>query len=144
MILSLAESYLCLYLVGYTTRYNENHVDYQKGKTDMATISLDNHVITTINIFTFEPENQQRGLELLVAIATQLRKEIPGFVAAHFHKSVDGTRVVNYAQYSSHEALQMGTTKLMGELAQTPLLIELRAIATPDTREYEVCTILEG
>lgn len=45
-------------------------------------------------LFVAEPENQQRGLELLIELARLLRKEIPGFVSANFHKSVDGTRVM--------------------------------------------------
>ncbi|EFH85796.1 putative quinol monooxygenase [Ktedonobacter racemifer] len=109
----------------------------------MGTISQDNDVVTTINTFTFEPENQQRGLELLIEIARMLRMEVPGFVSANFHASVDGTRVVNYAQYSSHEALQVATAKVF-EKADTPLLVELRQIATPDSREYKVRAILEG
>ncbi|MBO0778172.1 MAG: antibiotic biosynthesis monooxygenase [Ktedonobacteraceae bacterium] len=108
----------------------------------MATISLDNHVVTTINTFTVAPENQQRALELLVEIARRLRKEVPGFVSAHFHKSVDGTRVVNYAQYASQEAVQTAITKVLS-WAEVPVVAELRQMATPDNRVYELCTILE-
>ncbi|QBD75840.1 antibiotic biosynthesis monooxygenase [Ktedonosporobacter rubrisoli] len=109
----------------------------------MATISLNRDIVTTINTFTFEPENQQRGLELLIELARTLRKEVPGFLAAHFHTSVDGTRVVNYAQYDSHEALEAAGAKIFAN-AESPLLLELRQIATPDSREYKVRTILEG
>ena len=110
----------------------------------MATISLNMDVVTTINTFTFEPENQQRGLELLVEIARILRKAVPGFLSAHFHMSIDGTRVVNYAQYASHEALEATTTKIFSAQEMLPLLDELRKIATPDSREYQVRVILEG
>lgn len=109
----------------------------------MATISTTNNVVTTINTFTVEPQQQQRALELLVEIARQVRAAVPGFLSANFHKSVDGTRVVNYAQYSSQDALQEATTKILGE-NKLPQLAELREIATPDSRAYEVCTILEG
>src|SRR5579884_2875310 len=98
----------------------------------MATISLNNAVVTTINTFTVEPENQARALELLVEIARQLRKTVPGFVSANFHKSVDGTRVVNYAQYTDHEAAQAVGTKITGEMVDEPIVVELRNIATPD------------
>ncbi|GHO56196.1 antibiotic biosynthesis monooxygenase [Ktedonobacter robiniae] len=124
--------------------YNQIVREYlRKGKTAMTTISENNDVVTTINTFMFEPENQQRGLELLVEIAKMIRKEVPGFLSANFHMSVDGTRVVNYAQYSSHEAFQVATAKVF-EKADTSLLIELRQIATPDAHEYKVRTILEG
>lgn len=109
----------------------------------MAIIALNKSVVTTINTFTVAPENQERALELLVEIARMLRKEVPGFLAAHFHKSIDGTRVVNYAQYDSREALEAATTKIF-ERSDLPLLTEIRRIATPDACEYEVCVILEG
>jgi quinol monooxygenase YgiN len=109
----------------------------------MATISTTNNVVTTINTFTVEPHQQQRALELLIEIARQLRAAVPGFLSANFHKSVDGTRVVNYAQYSSQEAVQEVTAKILGN-TENPQLSELREIATPDARTYEVCVILEG
>src|SRR5881227_632806 len=98
----------------------------------MAIISLNRAVVTTINTFTVAPENQQRALELLVDLARMLRKEEPGFLAAHFHKSADGTRVVNYAQYDSRETLERTAAKIFAR-AEMPLLAELRQIATPDT-----------
>lgn len=109
----------------------------------MATISTTNNVVTTITTFTVEPHQQQRALELLIEIARQLRAVVPGFLSANFHKSVDGTRVVNYAQYSSQEAVQEVTAKILGN-TEIPQLTELREIATPDARTYEVCAILEG
>jgi len=110
----------------------------------MATISLNKNVVTTINTFTFEPEHQQRGLELLVELARILRKEVPGLLAAHFHTSIDGTRVVNYAQYVSREALEAATAKIFSAPEMIPLVAEIREIAAPDSREYEVRVVLEG
>ena len=108
----------------------------------MTTISLDHPVATTINTFTVAPHNQRRALALLVEIARRLRREVPGFVSANFHTSVDGTRVVNYAQYASQEVVQAVTAKVI-EWAEDPVVAELRQMATPDTRRYELCTILE-
>jgi hypothetical protein len=115
----------------------------KKENKAMTTISLNNPVVTTINTFTVAPEDQQRALELLVALSAQLKETIPGIVSANFHKSADGTRVVNYAQYTSEGAVQAVTAKIF-EMAETPLVAEIRKIATPDSRTYELCTIIEG
>ncbi|MEH2394931.1 MAG: antibiotic biosynthesis monooxygenase [Nostoc sp.] len=64
----------------------------------MTTISKDNQVITLINVFTVEPENQQRLVEMLVEATEKTMKHLPGFVSANIHKSSDGVRVTNYAQ----------------------------------------------
>ncbi|GHO76556.1 hypothetical protein KSD_43270 [Ktedonobacter sp. SOSP1-85] len=109
----------------------------------MTNISTTRRVVTTINTFTVEPQQQQRALELLIEIARQLRATVPGFLSANFHKSIDGTRVVNYAQYHSQEAVEEVTIKILRD-TENPQLAELRKIATPDMRTYEVCAILEG
>ena len=106
----------------------------------MTTISFDNPVVTYIDTFTVTPQNQQQALELLVEVTQRLRREVPGFLSANFHKSVDGTRLVNYAQYDSQEAVQAVTAKIM-EWAEVPTLVELRQLATPDLCHYELCAI---
>jgi heme-degrading monooxygenase HmoA len=69
----------------------------------MPTISKDNKVTTLINVFTVEPENQQKVVDLLVQTTERAMKHIPGFVSASIHKSLDGVRVVNYAQWRTKE-----------------------------------------
>lgn len=69
----------------------------------MTTISKDNKVVTLVNVFTVVPENQQRLINLLVEATEKTMKHVPGFVSANIHKSLDGVRVVNYAQWRSRE-----------------------------------------
>jgi quinol monooxygenase YgiN len=62
--------------------------------------------VTLINVFTVAPEDQQRLVDVLVdATQTVMRKQ-PGFISANIHRSLDGTRVTNYAQWQSREALE--------------------------------------
>lgn len=72
----------------------------------MAIISQDNNVCTLINVYTIDPERQQELLDLLIDATEQVMKKLPGFVSANFHKSLDGTRVSNYAQWESKETLE--------------------------------------
>jgi quinol monooxygenase YgiN len=72
----------------------------------MVTITKDKDVVTLINVFTVAPEDQQRLVDVLVdATQTVMRKQ-PGFISANIHRSLDGTRVTNYAQWQSREALE--------------------------------------
>ncbi|MEY2833450.1 MAG: hypothetical protein RLZZ574_2709, partial [Cyanobacteriota bacterium] len=66
----------------------------------MATIAVNNEVITVIVIFSVESERQQ---ELIDAIAefSETVKQQPGFVSANLHQSIDGVKVANYAQWRS-------------------------------------------
>lgn len=69
----------------------------------MTTISKDDGVVTLVNVFTVAPENQQRLIEMLIQATEKTMKHVPGFVSANIHKSLDGVRVANYAQWRSRE-----------------------------------------
>jgi quinol monooxygenase YgiN len=96
----------------------------------MVTISKDNDVVTLINVFTVRSEHQQRLVDVLVnATQTVMRKQ-PGFVSANIHRSLDGTRVTNYAQWQSPEAFEamlqnQEAAEHMGEAARIAEKFEL-------------------
>jgi quinol monooxygenase YgiN len=69
--------------------------------TATVQISADVRTITLINVFTVAPENQERLVELLARTTRQVMQRMPGFLSASIHRSVDGTRVTNYAQWQS-------------------------------------------
>jgi antibiotic biosynthesis monooxygenase (ABM) superfamily enzyme len=69
----------------------------------MIEVSTRNHVATLINVFTVKPEDQQKLVELLVEATQKTMRHIPGFISATIHKSADGTRVANYAQWRRPE-----------------------------------------
>src|SRR5277367_802155 len=67
----------------------------------MSTIETDASVVTFINVFTVEPDRQSRLVTLLAEAADQTMRHLPGYVSANIHRSLDGKRVVNYAQWRS-------------------------------------------
>ena len=72
----------------------------------MVTIAKDNEVVTLINVFTVAPEDQQRLVDVLADATRAVMRKQPGFVSANIHRSLDGTRVTNYAQWRSTEAFE--------------------------------------
>lgn len=68
-----------------------------------ATIDPDAHIMTLINVFTVPRERQQELVDLLDQATETAMKHVPGFISANIHKSDDGTRVINYAQWRSRE-----------------------------------------
>ena len=72
----------------------------------MTTITPDTTLCTLINVFTVTPERQQELVDTLVTATEQVIRTLPGFVSANIHKSIDGVRVTNYAQWESPAALQ--------------------------------------
>lgn len=71
----------------------------------MAILSLDNSLTIVIIIFTVKPEQQQELIDILQEFLNVL-KSYPGFVSANLHKSLDGVKVANYAQWESVEAFE--------------------------------------
>jgi quinol monooxygenase YgiN len=69
-----------------------------------TTITVDAPIATLINVFTVPADRQRRLVDLLVRATEEVMQHQPGFIAANFHASADGTRVVNYAQWESAEA----------------------------------------
>jgi quinol monooxygenase YgiN len=101
----------------------------------MAILSLDNNLTTVIIIFTVKPEQQQELIntikEFLATVKTQ-----PGFVSANLHKSLDGVKVANYAQWDSMEAYE-AFRKNTEVQAKASKLFEFD---TPDSHVYEIVT----
>lgn len=67
----------------------------------MPKIAKHNEVITVIFSLATEPERQQEAIDLMIDALETTTKHQPGFVSASFHKSLDGTRVFNYAQWKT-------------------------------------------
>ncbi|MEU3825468.1 antibiotic biosynthesis monooxygenase [Streptomyces sp. SID486] len=60
-------------------------------------------VATLINVFAVSPDRQDELIELLARATEETMKHQPGFICANFHASLDGERVLNYAQWETEE-----------------------------------------
>ena len=80
----------------------------------MPVIRANTPVITQINVFTVPEGGQQRLIEFL-SEAAQVAREVDGWISASLHRSLDGARVVNYAQSESEEAAQRVIRHLMAK-----------------------------
>lgn len=69
----------------------------------MPIIHAQTGVITQINVFTV-PEGGQDALVAYLAEAAKVARDVEGWLSASLHKSLDGTRVVNYAQSADLDA----------------------------------------
>lgn len=72
----------------------------------MSTIEKGNGVLTLINVFSVAPDKQNELVSLLVEATEKTMKHAPGFVSANIHRSFDGKKVVNYAQWESMAAFE--------------------------------------
>jgi quinol monooxygenase YgiN len=72
----------------------------------VTTISAKSDVMTLINVFTVEPANERRLVELLTEATEVSVRRAPGFVSASLHRSTDGTKVTIYAQWRSIDDYQ--------------------------------------
>jgi quinol monooxygenase YgiN len=72
----------------------------------MTTIEEHGPHTTLINVFTVEPQRASELAALLSDATAKVMRHAPGFVSANIHVSTDGTRVVNYAQWETAEAMQ--------------------------------------
>ena len=73
----------------------------------MPMIAKQNEVVTVIFSLATEPARQQELINLMIDALETTTKHQPGFVSASLHKSLDGTRVTNYAQWRSQAEYEM-------------------------------------
>ena len=67
----------------------------------MATIEKNRGLMTLVNVFTVTSDKQSELADLLVHATEETMRHLPGFISASIHRSLDGTKVVNYAQWRS-------------------------------------------
>ena len=56
---------------------------------------------TLVNVFTVEPENQQKLVDMLKGGTDEFFSKAPGFISSSVLTSKDGRRVINYSQWKS-------------------------------------------
>src|ERR1700744_4747950 len=71
----------------------------------MSTITANADLATLINVFAVQPDRANELADLLIAATEEVMQHIDGFISANIHLSTDRTRVVNYAQWRSAEAM---------------------------------------
>ncbi|MFJ9363612.1 antibiotic biosynthesis monooxygenase family protein [Nocardia sp. NPDC101769] len=89
--------------------------------------------VTQINVFTVDPGRQQPLIDYL-ARAAQVASEVPGWISASLHRSLDGTRVVNYAQSEDIDAAR----RVIEHLTNEGLIQGNKAFGNADPGLYQV------
>lgn len=102
-------------------------------KLTMPTITKNNDVVTVIIIFSIEPERQQELIDTILTFVDTVQKQ-PGFVSTSLHKSLDGVRVMNYAQWRSQEDYEA----FVNNSEVQALGKKLQEFPKPDAHLYEV------
>jgi quinol monooxygenase YgiN len=100
----------------------------------MTTPPLQNESVTLINVFTVDPQNQERLIELLTRATETSVRHAPGFISANLHRSIDGTKVTMVAQWRSAEDYRA----MRSDPAPLPFLQEALTIAKFDPGMYQV------
>jgi antibiotic biosynthesis monooxygenase (ABM) superfamily enzyme len=86
----------------------------------LTTLDPGDSSVTIINTYLVAPDRAEALLDYLLRATDEIIRHVPGFVSANLHVSLDRTRVVNYAQWQSGEAIATardypGVMERMGE-----------------------------
>jgi Antibiotic biosynthesis monooxygenase len=104
----------------------------------MIAIAKDRDLVTLINVFSCEPEVQQRLVDSWIRATEERLGALPGIISAALHWSKDGARVVNYAHWTSAESWENLT-----RIGNESWFREMAKYAKPDAHLYEVCYLLD-
>lgn len=100
-------------------------------------VSREGNLLTLINVFETKPEQQQELIEQWIRFVEEVRGET-GLIGAVLHRSIDGTRVINYAQWRSEADYSSFVEKYSAQF--TTLLPLAERI---DPHHYEVVYLYE-
>ncbi|WP_306591245.1 antibiotic biosynthesis monooxygenase [Geothrix sp. 21YS21S-4] len=108
-----------------------------------AQITPGGEAVVLINVYEVAPERQDELAQLLGEVTEAAIRDRPGFVSVCIHKSLDGTQVVNYAQWASKPhfdqmlkdpAAQAQFRRLAGVArGVAPVLYQVAAVHLPGT-----------
>lgn len=104
----------------------------------MTTIHTEQPLVTLINVFTVEPERQQELVDFLAHITTSIINKQPGYISANIHRSLDGTKVTNYAQWRSRADFE---AMLNNPKAREPMQQTMQIATRAEPTLYEVAYI---
>ena len=99
----------------------------------MTLIRANTSIVTQINVFTVKAGAQQPLIDYLVE-AAHVARDVPGWISANVHRSLDGTRVVNYAQSADLDAAQ----RIIAHLKARALIDGNKAYGDASPGLYEV------
>lgn len=100
----------------------------------MTMLDLENQLVTVIVLFKVK-EGQQAAVVEQVKRLFAIAKQQPGFVSANLHRSLDGVKVANYAQWESQDAL--GAFRQLSE-AQVEVNKLRQLVDEMDSHIYEI------
>ena len=112
--------------------YSQN----RSSKTE-ATIRIGGDVTTLVNVFTVEPENQQKLVQLLKEGTASFFSKQPGFISSSVHASKEGRRAINYSQWQSAGDIE----NFRNDPRFAPYLQSLAALAKAETILCEVVEV---
>lgn len=101
-------------------------------------LSKDVDYVTMINYFSVAPNDQQEFAEIEVKEIDKYGDKMNSALAASFYRSIEGSRVFNYAHWQSQEALEASqqTEEFKAHIDRMSHLD-----FAPDPRIYEVVGI---
>ena len=94
-------------------------------------------VVTLVNVFTVDAARQQELVDAWRDATEEVMRHQPGFVSASIHRSLDGTKVINYAQWESREAF----AAMFQDARAAAQLTRLAEIGTPAPALCEVVSV---
>ncbi|MGY8637635.1 antibiotic biosynthesis monooxygenase family protein [Bradyrhizobium sp. 14AA] len=102
-----------------------------------ATIRTGSDITTLVNVFTVDPGNQQKLVQLLKEGTETFFSKQPGFISSSVHASKEGRRAINYSQWASAGDIE----NFRKDPRFVPYIQSLAALAQAETILCEVVEV---
>jgi quinol monooxygenase YgiN len=102
-----------------------------------ATIRIGSDITTLVNVFTVDPGNQHKLVQLLKEGTESFFSKQPGFISSSVHASKEGGRAINYSQWASATDIE----NFRSDPRFVPYIQRLAALAKAETILCEVVEV---
>jgi heme-degrading monooxygenase HmoA len=102
-----------------------------------ATIRIGSDITTLVNVFTVEPDSQQKLVQILKEGTESFFSKQPGFISSSVHAGKEGGRAINYSQWRSAQDIE----NFRKDPKFAPYIQRLAAIAKAETILCEVVEV---
>ena len=115
---------------------NPSYSENRSSKME-ATIRIGSDITTLVNVFTVDPDNQQKLVQLLKEGTESFFSKQPGFISSSVHASKEGGRAINYSQWASAKDIE----NFRKDPKFAPYIQRLAALAKAETILCEVVEV---
>jgi quinol monooxygenase YgiN len=100
----------------------------------MVVLDPSKKILTLVSVVDVDPEHCDEVVRLFISTTEAVMMKMDGFISSSIHRSNDGTKVINYAQWKSEEALNAARRKPSAQVYYEKIAAYAKSLTPYETK----------